>query len=732
GLTLDMFYSHALLAFFGDALRIIGGRSPLDWDSTISLTDAENSAVSSCCDLIADLLQGSCHHDPVYSEELQFNITSDASQFGYGWSITENNSPQFGYQRARLWKRSELHWHINRRELYALCDSATFMLDIVDSVLKSGKKCSILFNVDSQTTARWVATNKSSCRTLEKHAVARLIGIFSEITHHWRDIGVTYKVELIRGHDNMVSDMLSRLAQRYDLVSVIYGDAFDEGWVDESCFVPTTTLRTNSIAPTDSPLLAVNEDLVDDSVNDYTELYINLLIVRAFHAWKVSTGKMENYSEMLSVCNMKAREWLKSYQRSSLSLRPLFKQVLDEHHPQDRYLGRKRCTGHFYQLSEDGLLVELRYPFGDILAVPFRVIVLPTDDTSLLEQLVLRFHLKGGHTDSRHTRWRISRSFRWAGMRKDIQRVCRSCVRCQYIAASRRSKTISRRLDTSVREPWSILSTDILGPVRKDAHGFQYVLVTICHMSRFVVLAPLKRADAKEVIAALRIIWNWWGVPSQIRSDNGPCYKSLLYKRAMEADGIRVMYISRYSPWSNGLCERVMPSVKNYLKGLSKKEYRDWSSSLSTIVRRLNTKPLRDGSDQSPYSIIFGHHYHEEEERRFSYDDGHISLPNVDDEVITTEEVKSLQSQRALILQEVLHNREDREPNHGPDQVISRAVPSIGSKVIRVGSMAKGDQRVYTVTSVGKDGVTVNIVSPDGVTTREHGSNLRRFWGANC
>ncbi|KAF4679816.1 hypothetical protein FOZ62_014641, partial [Perkinsus olseni] len=220
-------------------------------------------------------------------------------------------------------------------------------------------------------------------------------------------------------------------------------------------------------------------------------------------------------------------------------------------------------------------------------------------------------------------------------------------------------------------------------PVKKDMFGFQYVIVVVCHMSRFAVLAPLKRADSQEVITALRVIWNW----------------GRAYQRAMSADGIRLSYMSRYSPWSNGICERIMPSIKNYLKGLSKVEYRRWSTFLSSIARRLNTKPLRDGSDQSPYSIIFGHHYREEEERRFTSGSTTIDLArekrddSSTDEVASEEEIKSLQSQRALILQEVLRCRDDRRPNHGSDQVQSRALPSVGSRVIRVGAAAAGDRR---------------------------------------
>ncbi|KAF4727307.1 hypothetical protein FOZ62_012160, partial [Perkinsus olseni] len=310
-----------------------------------------------------------------------------------------------------------------------------------------------------------------------------------------------------------------------------------------------------------------------------------------------------------------------------------------------RYSGVKAYGGPYYSMTADGILVELRYPYGDILAVPNECYLLPTDDMSIIDSIILFYHEKGGHTNSRHTRWRIGRSFRWPHMRRDIERVCRRCVRCQFVAAYRRSRSIKRHLDTSARLPWQVISIDLLGPLKADVFRMQYVLVAICHLSRFVVLSALKDASTRSVVDALHDIWCLWGRPVVFRADNGPAFRGQ-FKRQMSSEGIRTQSVSRYSPWSNGVCERVMSTVKGFISGLNKSDTRRWSRFIPVVARRLNTKPLPEG--KSPFEILFGRPYPEELETRLSAEEDSSQIDLTPD----NEAARNLQLQQKLVVSE--------------------------------------------------------------------------------
>ncbi|KAF4683394.1 hypothetical protein FOZ60_009149 [Perkinsus olseni] len=409
---------------------------------------------------------------------------------------------------ARALPLGQRHWHINRQELFSLCDAALFVDELVTDALAVGKTCTVSFQVDSNAAARWVQNNKVLCKTLERHAINRLVGIYSDLSQEWRRHKVTVSVEEIKGESNEVSDKLSRLVYEHGLVEALYGtDTQIDNFPDAILAVgdgigqaPSDDLKFTLKAPAEA------------EYEDLTNLYDNLLLFGAFRSWKATRHDVGT-KELTTQNGERAHRWLRDWQRESLNQRPS---------SMSRYSGVKAYGGPYYSMTADGILVELRYPYGDILAIPNECYLLPTDDMSIIDSIILFYHEKGGHTNSRHTRWRIGRAFRWPHMRRDIERVCRRCVRCQFVAAYRRSRSIKRHLDTSARLPWQVISIDLLG-----------------HLSRFVVLSALKDASTRSVVDALHDIWCLWGRPVVLRADNGPAFRGQ-FKRQMRSEGMQL------------------------------------------------------------------------------------------------------------------------------------------------------------------------------------------------
>ncbi|KAF4731161.1 hypothetical protein FOZ63_007828, partial [Perkinsus olseni] len=499
-----------------------------------------------------------------------------------------------------------------------LCDAALFVDELVTDALAVGKTCTVSFQVDSNAAARWVQNNKVLCKTLERHAINRLVGIYSDLSQEWRRHKVTVSVEEIKGESNEVSDKLSRLVYEHGLVEALYGtDTQIDNFPDAILAVgdgigqaPSDDLKFTLKAPAEA------------EYEDLTNLYDNLLLFGAFRSWKATRHDVGT-KELTTQNGERAHRWLRDWQRESLNQRPS---------SISRYSGVKAYGGPYYSMTADGILVELRYPYGDILAIPNECYLLPTDDMSIIDSIILFYHEKGGHTNSRHTRWRIGRAFRWPHMRRDIERVCRRCVRCQFVAAYRRSRSIKRHLDTSARLPWQVISIDLLG-----------------HLSRFVVLSALKDASTRSVVDALHDIWCLWGRPVVLRADNGPAFRGQ-FKRQMRSEGIRTQSVSRYSPWSNGVCERVMSTVKGFISGLNKSDTRRWSRFIPVVARRLNTKPLPEG--KSPFEILFGRPYPEELETRLSAEEDSSQIDLTPD----NEAARNLQLQQKLVVSAVLED----------------------------------------------------------------------------
>ena len=67
---------------------------------------------------------------------------------------------------------------------------------------------------------------------------------------------------------------------------------------------------------------------------------------------------------------------------------------------------------------------------------------------------------------------------------------------------------------------------DLICDLPVSSEGFKHVLVTVCYLSKFVVVRPLKRKTSEEVIQNLQEIYVTMGLPEIIQHDKGPEFTS--------------------------------------------------------------------------------------------------------------------------------------------------------------------------------------------------------------
>jgi hypothetical protein len=122
------------------------------------------------------------------------------------------------------------------------------------------------------------------------------------------------------------------------------------------------------------------------------------------------------------------------------------------------------------------------------------------------------------------------------------------------------------------------------------------VLVLVDHFSRFTLLEPLKNKKAQTVDSALSKLFERYTFPTVIRSDNEPLFKQM-GKRTVGATLWK--FVAPYSPFSNGICERIMSSVGRFIKTT-----KNWLQQINKLQARLNSKPLPEG--YTPFEIVYG------------------------------------------------------------------------------------------------------------------------------
>jgi len=199
----------------------------------------------------------------------------------------------------------------------------------------------------------------------------------------------------------------------------------------------------------------------------------------------------------------------------------------------------------------------------------------------------------------------IRKFFFWPGLVNDVKVYVENCDLCK---TSKAPTHITRppmgQLDLTDR-PFQKLYIDLLGPFVRSKKGNVGILIVLDHYSKFTFLKPLRSLVSKTIIEYLEHdIFNCFGVPETIVSDNGSQFKCKELEKFLQKFGITHVYTAVYSPQSNA-SERVNRSINAALRAFVKTEHRDWDAYLSAINASLR-RTIHQSVGKPPYELVFG------------------------------------------------------------------------------------------------------------------------------
>ncbi len=139
-------------------------------------------------------------------------------------------------------------------------------------------------------------------------------------------------------------------------------------------------------------------------------------------------------------------------------------------------------------------------------------------------------------------------------------------------------------------------------------------MVCVDHLSRYVVLAPVKDKSAKSVAHALitPLICPFF-TPRVLLSDNGTEFRNQLLEEICKQFGIKQCFTVSYHPASNGLVERANRKILYVLRPVVSGLQHTWEDWLAYVAASINIR-VCESTGQSPHYIIFG------VEKRLPYD----------------------------------------------------------------------------------------------------------------
>lgn len=162
--------------------------------------------------------------------------------------------------------------------------------------------------------------------------------------------------------------------------------------------------------------------------------------------------------------------------------------------------------------------------------------------------------LHAAHQGMEKTKLLARSSIFWVGLNYDIEKMVSNCATCQrHLPAQQREPLLPH--DVAPRA-WHTVAADLFHWEDKT-----FLLVGDTY-SRFPIVRKLTCISSKGVIIHLRGIFDEYGIPERLMTDNGPQFAAREFRDFSKEYGFEHTTSSPHYPRSNGFIERLVQTIK--------------------------------------------------------------------------------------------------------------------------------------------------------------------------
>jgi len=194
----------------------------------------------------------------------------------------------------------------------------------------------------------------------------------------------------------------------------------------------------------------------------------------------------------------------------------------------------------------------------------------------------------------------------WSGMGKAVSEFVASCPTCQKTRGARQGKLQGVLGDLSAWQPMEVISVDTIGPLPVDESGNSYAVIFIDNFTRYVEIVPTPDASAVSAARAMLQVFQRYGHPARLHSDQGTQFTAKLIQEYAKLAGMEHTVTLPYRPQANGIVERANGEIKRHLRALLLgRRSTDWSLWIPFVQRIINDS-YHSSINTSPNTLMYG------------------------------------------------------------------------------------------------------------------------------
>ena len=230
-------------------------------------------------------------------------------------------------------------------------------------------------------------------------------------------------------------------------------------------------------------------------------------------------------------------------------------------------------------------------------------LVLPKTLRSLVINVCHDLPASGGHLAFKATFDRVRDRYWWPTMQGDIQYHCTSCEACQHRKTPHRRPPLPKG-HVPVERPFQRVAIDLV-EYETISQDCKYVPSVIDHLTRFVIIAPIRNKAATTIARVLvDRIFSVFGVSDMLHPDQGTEFENQLVRELQTVFGYKKTRTTPYRPRGNSVLERVHSTMHNMLAMYCDVARDNWSQ-LLPFVQMAHSTAYSSTIHETPHYLMF-------------------------------------------------------------------------------------------------------------------------------